>query len=985
MAAHRKLPHLLSNIFCLFSFISFVIYLFPTSSYAQNNSVDSQENRTLRIALPTTSVAQLDDKEKFDDLIKFLQAYWQIWAIDFQYQIEFQQLATANARQALENNDIDIVAISIIRTPNKNVLFSLPYAKYRQRLFRRIDAEQSGNIKLAIHSSSTQTLNYLGGHIERDYYYDLSDLLNNEQEYDAIYSTQPWALKAQLAQQNLIDKFYENPSETPEVFFHVMTRADDRALMYDINEGLRGVNSIQVKLWRDKYIFDNDSNIDLTLGQYIKNISEEEKQYLIDNNEQSYVALSYGIPPFVITKDFNNIAERGLAIDLLKKVTERTGIIFRPNYIKSESDYFSSVYNQNSDLAPLSTQGEHLLEKLDYSVPYLKARYSLVTRHGSTISNNFSDLKFEAIGLLNGYNDSLILEEMLPNADFKYYNTHEQVLKAVAQGEINAFIGHTLMSSYFIKKLLLANLNSQPMPTFRANSSYRFAVKKHNSQLLNLLNRSISNLTAYEFDALYNKWSQSILLEKDVQVHVKGAYRQAGYILISMALIGLIVAWIYFRQLQIVKTARAKVEQALSIAEAARAEAEKSAQAKITFLARMSHEIRTPMNGVLGMAEELSYTSLNEKQKDLLSTLDGSARNLLALLNDVLDFSKIDAGKLTLETVPVNIKALCQSAIANFKHHEKEKPIKLTLKLDSALNEHYLCDPTRLMQVLNNLVSNAVKFTKKGSVSLSVDVIEQHNRKGDSYHTVKLSVQDSGIGIAKNKQAQLFTPFIQADNAVSRQFGGTGLGLSISQEIINALGGKITLESKEGKGSNFHFTLTLKQIAHLPSKNERRQTNRSEMSANDQRFKSIRILVAEDNIVNVKVLTAQLDRLNIQPDIAEHGEQALQMHRKKPYDIIISDCHMPVMDGFELAKTLTNEKSGRALWLIAVTADALSGSSDKCLAAGFDDYMAKPSTQEEVADKLHHAYRQFMKRRATLVTSTEKNAKYNEPTKSDNT
>lgn len=440
-----------------------------------------------------------------------------------------------------------------------------------------------------------------------------------------------------------------------------------------------------------------------------------------------------------------------------------------------------------------------------------------------------------------------------------------------------------------------------------------------------------------------------------------------------LLLLCLLLFWLYYRKSLRRKTEQEKIERALKIAEAEKLAAEKSAQAKISFLARMSHEIRTPMNGVFGMAEALSFTSLDNNQQELLTTLKGSASNLLALLNDVLDFSKMDAGKLTLELVPVNFHQLSQNIINSFSHPEKGKSLLFNVRIDKNLTHSYFTDPTRLTQVFNNLVSNAVKFTQQGNITLAIALVDRKIVENITYDTLRLSVADTGIGIAKDNQALLFTPFIQADSEITRKYGGTGLGLSICQEIVHAMGGTINLESTQHIGSTFDFTLTFKQAGLEKERVDRRKSTRAVNCTTDDRFKLLRVLVAEDNLVNIMVLNAQLGRLNIKADVANDGAQALALHNKMPYDIIISDCHMPILDGFELAKKLSNNKNKNPLWLIAITADALSGSAEKCLAAGFDDYIAKPCPQETITNKLNRAYRQLQLQKDVNLLSPNAN------------
>ena len=438
-------------------------------------------------------------------------------------------------------------------------------------------------------------------------------------------------------------------------------------------------------------------------------------------------------------------------------------------------------------------------------------------------------------------------------------------------------------------------------------------------------------------------------------------YKRALFTVGGICIAVIIILFFYYRKIQNKEKIQKVIEKDLKIAEEARQMAEESAQEKLTFLARMSHEIRTPMNGVLGMAEALTYTELNNHQQELLGTLKSSAGNLLALLNDVLDFSKMDAGKLTLENVPVNLHQLSRNITNSFKNVLSDE-LELNYHVSDSITHNYLTDPTRLSQVLNNLLSNAIKFTEKGSVSLTIELIESTEKNDKILDTIRISVRDTGIGIPLKHQSSLFTSFKQADDAITRKYGGTGLGLSICQEIATAMNSEIQLESVEHEGSHFYFDLNLVQSGIESDTEDRRKNKRVVNPPNDNRFKGLRVLVAEDNIVNLKVLTAQLGRLNISPHIAQDGQQALTMHNEQAYDIIISDCHMPILDGFELASIISKQEHEKPIWLIAITADALDDAADNCISAGFNDYMSKPCPQEVITNKLNNAYRQLKKR-----------------------
>ncbi|MEW6990575.1 transporter substrate-binding domain-containing protein [Colwelliaceae bacterium 6441] len=927
-----------------------------------NSTTLLESNRTIRISLPDQASIQAASPEHFQQLTNFLKEYWQIWAIDNQINIQFSYLSTVEALLQLEQNKIDVVAITIYQPEYKNVLYSIPYAKFKQSIFRRINVNTSDGFQLAIHSDDKNTLNFLTGDVERQYFTHLNDLLKQHKKFDAIYSTKPWLLKQTLEKLGISSQFYSNQTEIPEVNLHFTTRKNDRELLELINNSLRQVKHIQANLWQEKYLPTPDSNFELSLGKYIQTLTEQEKQYVIDHNVIYYPITHAGFPPYVITDSFLNITERGFVIDLIKHATNKLGIIFKPIYVDNFENMIEEVTQGNAKLLVNIENNDNLKQEYIYSIPYLKAHYSLVYNPSINPKQQFSTLNNKTIAAIDHLNITQQLKQEFPLATFTLFNTLTLALEAVADGEADAFIGQSLTTSYLIKQNLLSNLTSQRLPQFNSNGQLTFAAKKSEQALISLINKSINAISADSFDALYAKWSQSSFPETNIQAHIDVAYRQASYVFFAILLIALIAFWVYYRQLQVRKLTQRKIEHALAIAESARKEAERSAQAKITFLARMSHEIRTPMNGVLGMAEALNFTQLNADQSELLDTLEGSARHLLALLNDVLDFSKMDAGKLTLESVPVNFHLLAKNVIKSFRLIENQRTIDLRCEIDNDITHSYFTDPTRLNQVLNNLVSNAIKFTERGSITLSIKRIAQFVEKNDIYDTVRIAVTDTGIGISKEKQKQLFTPFIQADDDITRKFGGTGLGLSICQEIVIAMGGKIKIISSKNTGSEFYFDLTYKQAGFEKDTEDRRKNSRHIHAPHDDRFEGIRVLIAEDNLVNVKVLSSQLSRLNIDVDIAYDGLEAIKLFQANKYGIVISDCHMPNMDGFELAQKI-REIEDEPVWLIAVTADALSGAAEKCLAAGFDDYMAKPCPQEEITNKLNHGYRALQKKK----------------------
>lgn len=450
-------------------------------------------------------------------------------------------------------------------------------------------------------------------------------------------------------------------------------------------------------------------------------------------------------------------------------------------------------------------------------------------------------------------------------------------------------------------------------------------------------------------------------------------YGEEGLVKAATAIVSMLTAIIVWRsmpqilnapsprQLQVLneqlKNTYAQIEEQVAIRTSQLAEANhrlqemsaaagKASQAKSEFLANMSHEIRTPMNAVVGLTSILAMTKLDDKQKKFVETLQISAESLLSLINNLLDISKIESDVIKLDYMPMDLENLVGEVVTILSVKARGKGVDLTLDFDPALKGTIVGDEAKWRTILMNLVSNAVKFTEEGGVSIRI-ALKELGGGTQVFKQILLTVTDTGIGIAAANQATIFGKFSQADTSITRKYGGTGLGLAITKKLVELMGGTINLSSVPGKGTTFTITLPYKtDVNALPRLVE--DVSSAELTPT----RDLRVLLVEDHAPNVLVASSMLEQLGYAYDVASNGQEALNRMDMQDYDLVLMDMQMPVLDGYNATREIRRREKmeGKPRTpIIAVTAHALTEDRDKCFSAGVDEYLTKPITFEALA------------------------------------
>ncbi|PCI72655.1 MAG: hypothetical protein COB38_03950 [Gammaproteobacteria bacterium] len=769
----------------------------------------------------------------------------------------------------------------------------------------------------------------------------INDLLENK--LDAIISELP-GLNSVMAKMGIISALREGETILLSNTVHALIPKYNQHLLPIINEGIKkfktGTLIALEKKWLPGYpaffeIYNEDNSFVL---------SRDEKDFL-SKHRNLLLGIDNGWKPIEYVNDEGEFS--GVTSEFVKIISNKLSIDLNPEVGNKWAVVLEKVKNGQLDILSGVVRSKEREQYLSFTKPYISFTNVIVTRKDAVPLLNINSLNGKKVATVEASINAERLIKHHPKVHLVPATTLDAGLVMLEAGEVFGFMGNVAVLANYINNNPSTNIHIALHTSYKNDLS--FAVRKGLEPLIPILNRAISQISEQEKNEILNRWL-SVQVKVGTELITILKWGVPGLVFLLSIIIYVVRSnakmhtEIALRQ----KTENSLNEAKLS-AEKALQKAESANQSKNQFLANMSHEIRTPMNAIIGTAHLLKEAIEDKEQLKLVDILDVSSKSLLSLINDILDLSKVEAGKIELEDVEFNLNELIgnvvkQASINLLSRNKKSssEEVKLDFELASDVPNYVIGDRLRLSQIIINLLGNAVKFTEKGKIKIKV-AVEQLKGKELTLHFV---VEDTGIGMTQKQIDKLFKTYSQADSSISRKYGGTGLGLSISEKLCHLMQGDIWVRSEKDKGSQFHFTCVLKVSEFKQERLDKAFSQKKEMLeeviAHEELYKNLKILIVDDNQINLTIASKILSNRGIQSESVMSGEDAIKYLINNQCDLVLMDVQMPGMDGYQATKAIRRVPKLANIPVIGLSANAMESDIKLGFDSGMNDYLSKP-------------------------------------------
>jgi signal transduction histidine kinase/BarA-like signal transduction histidine kinase len=867
--------------------------------------------------------------------------FWRLWSVTNNIPIRFVMVPFEEGLQLIRQKNTLHAGLFRNEHREKWADFSLPIHNvqsgliYNRSVNKKSKLRTLNDIKLSSHRSSFQEL-----YIRENYpdfkqttYEDFDDAIEKllDNDIQAVVAEFPVAF-AKLAKRGLSGVFTISEEVLVSNNVFALIAKGQPELLAKINAGIENIPINQAIELEMKWL--------PTLKPFFKKLSTvstltgAEKRWLSENN-----SFSLGVDPNWAPFEFKDDQGQhsGISGDYIQYAQQQLQIKLKPTLAINWADLFEEFKIGNIDVISAIFYTEERSQYINFTDPYFEISVVIVSKKDSFYAESLSSLSDRKLGVVNGYVFSKLINRDYPDIKILEVDSVENGLKKLQSGEIDAFVDSIAVINYEISKNQITDIIITSFTPYKIEVS--MAVRKGLEPLIPILNKTIATMDKKQRSAIANNW---------LSVHVKTGTELSTIIIWSLPILSilmLIIFWV-IRSNRVLATSisdRYKVELKLT---EEKTKAEEANLAKDKFLANMSHEIRTPMNAVLGMSRILSESGLTPEQQNNNNILYSSASALLSLLNDILDLSKVESGKIELDIQSFNLKEVIDKVIHQQQFLLADKDVLLSVNIDSCVQNFLRGDSFRLTQIVTNLINNAIKFTEHGEIMLTIKSI---NTEVSSFN-IEFSISDTGIGMTMKEINNLFDTYNQADSSTTRKYGGTGLGLSICRKLVKLMGGTITVVSEPKKGSCFTFNLLLSAGEQIKLSKQAQKTagdspramQKDYFKIKYQTLKSKKLLLVDDNPVNLIVASSHLKNIGINVTTATNGQEAIDAVKKHHFDAVLMDIQMPIMDGLNACRAIRNDLKIIDLPIIALSANVMTDDEEKSLNAGMNAHIGKP-------------------------------------------